>query len=306
MKATVLIPTYKDRGACLRYTVDSILHQTVQDLEIFIMGDGVAPSSREIIQELCRRDGRVRFYDNPKHVRRGEPHRHQALMEDARGEIVTYCTDHDLYLATHVEQFHTALQTSDFTHSLVSTILDDGRIDVSFIASQTEACRLYEDISLYSPQVPLVHFGHRLDFYRANADRCGWRETPPELLTDRNFNVQLLCTPGVRVSTIYDFTVVYLGNYASPKRKDSAYFAEETRQWHERLLQPGFSEWYRAECFRQVVDSQTRRRKEEREKLRREREAVAGLRDEVAKLQGQREALKQKVAHLKERLEHRK
>lgn len=306
MIATVLIPTFKDRGRSLRYTVDSILRQTVQDLEIFIMGDGVAGATREIIGELCRADERVKFYDHPKHPRRGEPHRHAALMADARGEIVTYCTDHDLYLEDHVEKFHQALQTSDFTHSLPCTILDDGTLDFPFVASQAVSLQLYDDPAQYQPKGSLPQFGHRLDFYKDHAETCGWRETPAEFPTDRWFNYRMNCTPGVRVSTIYDYTVVYLGRYASTKRNDDAYFAEETRQWHERLIQPGFTEWFRRECACRYIDAETRRNKSDRDKLRRERQAVAELRGEVEKLREQRDALKQKVVALKERLERRK
>ena len=91
--ATVLIPTY-NHGSLLRYSVASALRQTVRDLEIFIVGDGVPDATREIVAEL-QHDPRVRFFDNPKGPRHGELHRHAALRQ-ASGEIVCYLSDDDL------------------------------------------------------------------------------------------------------------------------------------------------------------------------------------------------------------------
>ena len=59
MKATVLIPTH-DHGPTLRYAVASALQQTVQDLEIFVIGDGVTDEGRAVVAELVRADPRVR------------------------------------------------------------------------------------------------------------------------------------------------------------------------------------------------------------------------------------------------------
>ena len=41
LAATVVLPTTGDRGPLLPYSVGSILSQTVRNIEVFIMGDGV-------------------------------------------------------------------------------------------------------------------------------------------------------------------------------------------------------------------------------------------------------------------------
>src|SRR6185437_15846190 len=94
--ATVLIPTH-DHGRTLLRSVPSALAQTVSELEVFVVGDGVPDETRELMTELAAADNRVRFFDNPKGERHGEAHRHAALQE-ARGEIVCYLSDDDVWL----------------------------------------------------------------------------------------------------------------------------------------------------------------------------------------------------------------
>jgi glycosyltransferase involved in cell wall biosynthesis len=110
-EATVLIPTH-DHGPTLYYSVRSALAQSVENIEILIVGDGVPEPTREIVAEL-QRDERVRFLDNPKGESRGELHRHTALQE-ARSEIVCYLSDDDLWLPDHIATMRQLLESADF------------------------------------------------------------------------------------------------------------------------------------------------------------------------------------------------
>ena len=69
--ATVVIPTH-DHGRTLLRSVPSALAQTVSELEVFVVGDGVPDVTRELMAELVAADERVRFFDNPKGERHGE------------------------------------------------------------------------------------------------------------------------------------------------------------------------------------------------------------------------------------------
>src|SRR5256885_5428375 len=105
------------------------------DLEVFVIGDGVPDVTRELMAELAAADQRVRFFDHPKGPRHGERYRHAALHE-ARGEIVCYLCDDDLWLPGHVEHLRELLHESDFAHSLPFWIDPDGvvhplRVDLS-------------------------------------------------------------------------------------------------------------------------------------------------------------------------------
>jgi glycosyltransferase involved in cell wall biosynthesis len=67
-KFTILLPTSIDRGLLLPYSVGSIQKQTIQDYELFIVGDGVNDFTRGVIQELRSNDDRIQFFDYPKHL----------------------------------------------------------------------------------------------------------------------------------------------------------------------------------------------------------------------------------------------
>src|SRR5689334_22302726 len=100
-RATVVIPTH-DHGRLLELAASSALAQTCADFELFIVGDGATDETRETATALVDRDDRVRFLDHPKGPRLGEAYRHEVLA-GARGEIVCYLADDDLWLPNHLE-----------------------------------------------------------------------------------------------------------------------------------------------------------------------------------------------------------
>jgi hypothetical protein len=59
----------------------------------------------------------VRFFDFPKGERLGEAHRHVALQEP-RGRIVTYLSDDDLLLPSHVAEMSRLLVDANFAHPI--------------------------------------------------------------------------------------------------------------------------------------------------------------------------------------------
>lgn len=114
--ATVLIPTH-DHTECLGYSVASVLEQTVQDFELFIVGDGVSQQARDYIGALAAGDSRIRFFDFPKGERKGEHHRHAALMH-ASGHSVAYLGDDDIWMPHHLETLTALLRDADFGHTM--------------------------------------------------------------------------------------------------------------------------------------------------------------------------------------------
>ena len=63
--ATIIVPTH-DHGPTLRFALASALAQTVEDIEVLVIGDGVPDVTRKIVGEVSRSGRRVRFFDHPK------------------------------------------------------------------------------------------------------------------------------------------------------------------------------------------------------------------------------------------------
>lgn len=232
--ATVIIPTTGDRGPVLRHSVASVLAQTVDDLELFIVGDGVSPETRAIAGELVGADERVHFVDHPAHERRGEPYRHALLSGRATGAIVAYLCDRDLWLPTHLEELACCLADADFAHTLRFRVDEDDRYRFTHRSDLAGPDR--DDRAVGPGLVPLSFAGHTLDAYRRLPH--GWRVTPPGLQTDRYMWDQLLDQPWVRVSTSAVPTVLSFKRGDHPGLS-TAGRCEILERWSPRLAEPG-------------------------------------------------------------------
>lgn len=58
---SVIVPTY-NRAYCLRKTIDSVLNQTHQNLEVIIINDGSTDETRELVQSKYGGERRVRYF----------------------------------------------------------------------------------------------------------------------------------------------------------------------------------------------------------------------------------------------------
>ena len=74
-RATVVIPTWNAPDS-LGPAIDSARAQTLEDLEILVVGDGATPDSLAIAHGRAATDPRVRVLDLPKAPARGERNRH--------------------------------------------------------------------------------------------------------------------------------------------------------------------------------------------------------------------------------------
>lgn len=235
MKATVMLPTTGDRGPILKYSVGSVLNQTTPDWELFIVGDGADESTRVAAEAIAASDARIRYFDFPKHESRGEPNRHQLLMNEARGDIVCYLCDRDLYLENHIDVFHRALQNLDFAQSLFVRLCKNGDLEnVATLFAHEPAEKRAASIKADAPfRCPLPMAGHRLDAYKKLPH--GWRTTPSGSGTDVYMWRQFLAQPWVRSGNIWIPTVVYMKRGPHPGLP-TAERMRESERYKERYL----------------------------------------------------------------------
>lgn len=243
IKATVIIPTTKARGPVLYYSVGSVLNQTVKEIEIFIMGDGVDQPTREVIHEIMQKDKRIKFFDHPKDVRRGEIYRHEALTNEAKGEIVCYLTDRDLMLPDHVEKMYKNLRDYNFcSHNCIS-VLESG--EMTFLYKKLFGSfpkNVNKNGGYKNVWFPLSTVGHSLAFYKELP--FGWRTTPSYMATDVYMWHQFLCHDNFKLISTIDFTVMYFrrGNHPGwPAVKR----AKELKQYFDEIQNPDILAEYR-------------------------------------------------------------
>lgn len=218
-------------------SLDCIRRQTVENIEIFIVGDGVAHTSRLKYQQWAQDDSRLRYFDFPKHERRGEPYRHELLTTEAKGRFVAYCCDRDLWFPHHLEALREALRTADFALTLPMRVSPEGKIVVSRGDYAPPRQRESKKLSTV---------GHTLAAYHRLPE--GWTTTPGTLATDRYMCGKFLLQPDIRAVTVPRTTVLYFKRGGYPgwpvdQRRD------ELRLWHPRTFGP--------EGYAQCVDELT-------------------------------------------------
>lgn len=241
-RATIVVPTH-DHADTLYRSVASALAQTVRELEIFIVGDGVPDATRPIVAELTRRDGRVRFFDHPKGSGFGERHRHLALQH-ARGRIVCYLSDDDLWLPEHVEVLERQLHQVDLAHTMMVSILAEGALEAAVVDVGRPG---YLDMLRRNHGgFGLACAGHTLDAYRRLPE--GWRPRSPGLNSDAQMWVQFLEQPWCRAASVMRPTVLHFAS--GPRRTwPVARRLDELDRWSAELGRPGGLEDFRQEVL---------------------------------------------------------
>jgi hypothetical protein len=228
LAATVVIPTH-DHSLTLRASVASVLRQTVSDIEVFVVGDDVPSQTRDIMREFVNADARVQFFDYPKGPRNGEIYRHQ-LLGSARGRIVCYLSDDDLYLSHHVETMAAMLDRADFANALAAEARIDGSL-LPFSVDLTHAL-FRRDLRKGRNRIPLSAGAHTLEAYRKLA--LGWSTTPKGTPTDLFMWQKFLRHSGCRFESGSQLSVLVFPSAARPGWT-AAERCQELRGWMDRI-----------------------------------------------------------------------
>jgi GalNAc5-diNAcBac-PP-undecaprenol beta-1,3-glucosyltransferase len=241
-RASVLVPTF-DHGPTLTYSVGSALAQTVEDLEVVIIGDGIPDTARDVIADLQRSDARVRFLEFPKGPRTGDVHRH-AVLQQVTGRIVCYLEDDDLWLPTHVEYLERALESYDFASSMFVALLPGGHVDAtpgdSALPFYREATRAGQN------PIYLSAAAHTLNIYRRLPR--GWNTPPDGVASDAHMWRQFAEHPGCRMGSTFQPTALFLSAERRPGWTPEERVAE-LAEYSGRLADPTFQ----VELYAQVL-----------------------------------------------------
>lgn len=96
---TILLPTHS-RPDVIGYAIRSVLAQSQQDFELFVVGDGAVPGTATALQGFS--DPRIRWFDLPKAAGFGYANRNTALRY-AQGRYIAFMSDDDLLFSDHLD-----------------------------------------------------------------------------------------------------------------------------------------------------------------------------------------------------------
>ncbi len=96
---TVIIPTYNSSGT-LRLTLETVLRQTFEDFEVWIIGDGCTDESRQAVASFG--DSRFHWLNLPENSGGPSRPRNEGL-KNAKGRYIAYLGHDDLWFPWHLD-----------------------------------------------------------------------------------------------------------------------------------------------------------------------------------------------------------
>ena len=109
-KISVIIPVYnveKYLSECL----DSIINQTLREIEVICVNDGSTDSSLSILKEYSSKDNRVKIIDKKNE---GQGYARKVGLDIAKGEYILFCDSDDKYSSNNVfENLYKAIKKNN-------------------------------------------------------------------------------------------------------------------------------------------------------------------------------------------------
>lgn len=90
-KVSIIVPVY-NTGKYLKKCLDSLIHQTLEDIEIIIVNDGSTDDSQSIIDEYVKMDSRIKSYIKENG---GQGSARNLGLEKSTGEYIGYIDSDD-------------------------------------------------------------------------------------------------------------------------------------------------------------------------------------------------------------------
>ncbi len=106
-KISVCLPTYNG-AKFLAEAIESVLNQTIDDLELVIGDDGSADDTRSMVEGYAQKDSRISYFFNPKNV--GYLRNTNQILKRCRGRFIKTFAQDDVFEPTCLAQMLAALE----------------------------------------------------------------------------------------------------------------------------------------------------------------------------------------------------
>lgn len=193
---TILAPINRPPDL-LPFAIRSVLGQTRQDFELFIICDGAPPATVAVARAFETEDRRIHAFVHPKGERHGEAYRHLALHA-ARGRIVCQIGDDDLWFPDHLAEVALLMAEADLGATVPLFLDTEGRPRMHFsdLADPLVRGQMLEGRGNAFGPTPSAY---RLATYRRLP--VGWSPAPPGMWTDLFMWRKFLELPGIQCAT---------------------------------------------------------------------------------------------------------
>lgn len=208
---TVIIATYNS-SETLYYTIKSLLNQTFQNYEAWIIGDGCTDNTEQIVRSFA--DRRLHWFNRDVNSgRQGAPNNDG--LRRARGAYIAYLGHDDLWLPHHLETLHKIAVTEkiDFAYPITVGI---GPENIEFVYSQ-----FFYGLTCENFVVPPSSWFHK----KTLIDTVGfWAENFWDLseAQDKDFFTRV-CKSGALMKPVPSVSVIKLSSvsWRSYKKRDA-------------------------------------------------------------------------------------
>lgn len=119
---SVIMPTY-NAARWISESIDSILNQTYQNLELIITDDCSADGTQQILKDYERKDTRVKVFYAKENL--GAGHTRNKCIEIAQGRFLAFCDSDDRWMPHKLETQIRFMQENDCCMSYASYITCD-------------------------------------------------------------------------------------------------------------------------------------------------------------------------------------
>ena len=177
-KFLVIIPTH-NHPESLNWAIESVLSQTNQNFNLVVIGDGVGPKTRKIMDRF-RNYKNIFFVDSPKTNRHGEEIR-DLIIREFKAKYVTYLCDDDLFLREHLEVMEKEIVGFDFVHPQTVFVNKDKQISSFFRTNLKFPSSMHWQLN-YANSISLTGVTHTYASYISLP--VGWTTTPFSRATD--------------------------------------------------------------------------------------------------------------------------
>lgn len=145
-KVSVIVPVY-NAESYLRRSLDSVIGQTLKDIEIILVDDGSIDDSSDIVEEYFAKDPRVRVISQ---FNNGQASARNRAIELAHAPYLAFIDSDDYYELRALEKLYKAIKKdeADISVGSIRVIYQDRRLT----AMEKNADRLYYTVKLRGKQ----------------------------------------------------------------------------------------------------------------------------------------------------------